>query len=182
MSDAYAHITKMVEPGTKIFTIPGGIDESLYTHPLPEKKERAVLAYMSYSGSEDIKGISVFEQAAKHVPYECRVIKDMNQALLMDVLRESKVYCQISFTECFGMTVLEAMACGCVPVVSNRGALPEVVGFSGVIVPYGGVMETAYAINRAMKMSGDSARQQAKKFSNDRRLSQLTALIKSIPM
>ena len=39
--------------------------------------------------------------------------------------------------ELFGLAVVEAMACGCVPVVSNVGPLPEIVenGISGILVP-----------------------------------------------
>ncbi|MDD3679369.1 MAG: glycosyltransferase family 1 protein [Candidatus Shapirobacteria bacterium] len=36
------------------------------------------------------------------------------------------LYCQPSFYEGFGMTVLEAMACGCPVVSSNTGSLPEI--------------------------------------------------------
>jgi len=39
-----------------------------------------------------------------------------------------------SFYEGFGMTPLEAMACGVPTVVSGRGSLPEVVGDTGLLV------------------------------------------------
>lgn len=48
---------------------------------------------------------------------------------------ESKVYVQPSIHEAFGCSVAEAMLCGCIPVVSDRGSLPEVVGTAGYIVP-----------------------------------------------
>jgi len=44
------------------------------------------------------------------------------------------LYCQPSFDEGFGLPVLEAMACGCPVVSSNRGSLPEVVGSAGLVV------------------------------------------------
>ena len=40
-----------------------------------------------------------------------------------------------SLMEGFGLTPLEAMACGTPVVVSDRGSLPEVVGDAGVVVP-----------------------------------------------
>jgi glycosyltransferase involved in cell wall biosynthesis len=39
-----------------------------------------------------------------------------------------------SFYEGFGLPALEAMACGTVPIVSNRSSLPEVVGDVGLLV------------------------------------------------
>ena len=39
-----------------------------------------------------------------------------------------------SLFEGFGLPIIEALACGTVPVVSNRGALPEVAGPHGVLV------------------------------------------------
>ena len=47
------------------------------------------------------------------------------------------VYCfpSVSGEETFGLTVLEAMACGVPPVVSDFDGLPSVVGDAGLIVP-----------------------------------------------
>ncbi len=39
-----------------------------------------------------------------------------------------------SFDEGFGIPPLEAMACGCPVIVSNQGALPEVVGSKGIAI------------------------------------------------
>lgn len=36
--------------------------------------------------------------------------------------------------EAFGNVVLEGMACGCLPIVSNTGGLPDAVGSAGVVV------------------------------------------------
>ncbi len=53
---------------------------------------------------------------------------------LLDLLRKTSVYVQASTHEGFGCSLAEAMLCGCVPVVSDRGAIPEVVGDSGIYV------------------------------------------------
>jgi glycosyltransferase involved in cell wall biosynthesis len=63
---------------------------------------------------------------------------------LDNIFAQSKVYLQLSYHEAFGLTVVEAMSMGCTPIVSNRTALPEIVGDCGVIVEpdnYDGVAE-----------------------------------------
>lgn len=53
---------------------------------------------------------------------------------LDDLLRRASVYVQASRHEGFGMGVAEAMLAGVVPVVTDAGALPEVVGDAGIVV------------------------------------------------
>jgi glycosyltransferase involved in cell wall biosynthesis len=55
-----------------------------------------------------------------------------------------------SFYEGFGLTALEGMACGTVPIVSNRSSLPEVVGKVGLQVNPDEPEELAAAIERAL--------------------------------
>jgi len=77
--------------------------------------------------------------------------------------------------------LVEAMACGCVPVVSDKGALPWIVGDSGIIVPYGNfIYITADAIERAMTMDGSKARERARYFSREKKQSAVKYLIREI--
>jgi glycosyltransferase involved in cell wall biosynthesis len=69
----------------------------------------------------------------------------------------AKVYVQPSLHEGFGMTVAEAMLAGCVPVVSDAGSLPEVVGDAGVVVARGESL--ADGIRRGLTMDGAAARE-----------------------
>jgi len=59
---------------------------------------------------------------------------ELPHAEVLNVFRQSKIYLQLSHYESFGVTVPEAMACGCHPIVSNRGALPEIVEEWGDVV------------------------------------------------
>lgn len=82
---------------------------------------------------------------------------------LRDMYGKAKIYCQLSMYESFGMALVEAMSCGCVPVVANSGALPEVVGETGFIVPYGDVGLTSKAIQDALRRGdGDKVRERTK--------------------
>jgi glycosyltransferase involved in cell wall biosynthesis len=66
------------------------------------------------------------------------------------LLGRAAVYCQLSATETFGCALAEAMLCECVPVVTNRGALPEVAGEVGFYTEYGDVEGTVAQIRRAL--------------------------------
>ena len=53
---------------------------------------------------------------------------------LAELMSGCAAFCLPSLWEGFGLTAAEAMACGARVVVSDRGALPEVVGDGGVVV------------------------------------------------
>jgi len=86
-----------------------------------------------------------------------------------DLLRwyqKAKVYVQASAHEGFGITVAESMLCECIPVVTDRFALPEVVGDLGFIVPYENEELTAKTIEKVLDAPdelGRKARERIKK-------------------
>ena len=98
---------------------------------------------------------------------------------LLEWYQKAKVYCQLSRYESFGMALAEAMACECVPVVTDRGAIPEVVGDTGFYVPYGDPKATAEAIKEALKSDrGKEARERIKRmFPVEKREEKLVSLI-----
>lgn len=71
---------------------------------------------------------------------------------LTAIMQQSSLYMQLSAYESFGMAVVEAMLCGCFPIVSDRAALPEVVGDAGFVVPYGDTALTVEAIRTALTL------------------------------
>jgi glycosyltransferase involved in cell wall biosynthesis len=58
-----------------------------------------------------------------------------------------------SRSEGFGLPALEAMARGCPVVASRAGALPEVVGDAGLLVPSGDANALAAALDRLLSDS-----------------------------
>ena len=72
---------------------------------------------------------------------------------LRTLLQSATVYVQPSLHEAFGCAVAEAMLSGCIPVVSDRGSLPEVVGESGRYVRPDDPRELAVAIQSVVEQS-----------------------------
>lgn len=52
--------------------------------------------------------------------------------------------------EPFGIVVLEGMACGCIPIVSNGGGLPDAVGNAGVVFERDNVASLVLAISSVL--------------------------------
>jgi alpha-1,2-mannosyltransferase len=60
---------------------------------------------------------------------ENRVIlmTDVPKPLLKQILLESKIYLHCAVNEHFGISLIEAMACGCLPIANNSGGPKEFV-------------------------------------------------------
>jgi glycosyltransferase involved in cell wall biosynthesis len=71
--------------------------------------------------------------------------------------RRAAVYVQASRHEGFGLAVAEAMLAGCVPVVMNVTAMPEVVGDAGVFVESQDPDDVAGGVRRALELGPDAA-------------------------
>ena len=72
--------------------------------------------------------------------------------------RRAAVYVQASRHEGFGLAVAEAMLAGCVPVVMNVTAMPEVVGDAGVLIESQEPEAVADGIRRALELGPDAPR------------------------
>jgi glycosyltransferase involved in cell wall biosynthesis len=66
--------------------------------------------------------------------------------------RRAGVYVQASWHEGFGLAVAEAMLAACVPVVTDAGALPEVVGETGVTIPAVDAGDIAAGVREAIAL------------------------------
>lgn len=162
-----------------ISMIPNFIDTSMCDTQLPEKEDLVVTAVCS-KFAYDYKGIPIFQRVAYMIPYETKILEHLPREEYENILKRAKVYCQLSRDETFGISLVEAMSYGCVPVVSDKGALPWIVGDSGIIVPYGDVTATANAIKKAMTMDGFKARERARYFSREKKQESIRTLIREL--
>ncbi len=56
-----------------------------------------------------------------------------------------------NWKEQFGRVLIEAMACGTVPIGSDSGAIPNVIGDAGLITPEGDITALAHALRRLLQ-------------------------------
>jgi glycosyltransferase involved in cell wall biosynthesis len=82
----------------------------------------------------------------------------LSDADLQDHYRRAAVYVQASSHEGFGLAVAEAMLAGCVPVVVDATAMPEVVGDTGVLIGSQRPPEVAAGVRRALELGPDEGR------------------------
>ncbi len=98
--------------------------------------------------------------------------------------QRSRVVVQASKHEAFGLSLVEGMLCGCVPVVTAAGSLPEVTGGCGVIVQNASPAAIAAGIGDALDQglaAGLAARRHVLwNFTLDERRRRLEALLERI--
>jgi glycosyltransferase involved in cell wall biosynthesis len=140
----------------------------------PGEKERAALTVGAIDHTTLVqKGQLPFVQAARELPdvrfvlagkwlddavEQLRAVAPPNVELtgwlsddeLQAAYRRAAVYVQASRHEGFGLAVAEAMLAGCVPVVMNVTAMPEVVGDAGVLIGSQEPAAVADGVRRAL--------------------------------
>lgn len=77
---------------------------------------------------------------------------------LESLYARASVYVQASRHEGFGLAVAEAMLAGCVPVVMDVTAMPEVVGDAGVLISSQDPDAVADGVRRALDLGPDAHR------------------------
>jgi glycosyltransferase involved in cell wall biosynthesis len=77
---------------------------------------------------------------------------------LRELYRRAGAYVQASRHEGFGLAVAEAMLAGCVPVVMNVTAMPEVVGDAGILIESQRPEDVADGVRRALALGPDANR------------------------
>jgi glycosyltransferase involved in cell wall biosynthesis len=86
------------------------------------------------------------------------------QEELDGLYNRAAVYVQASVHESFGLTVVEAMGAGDIPVVSHRGALPEVAGPHALFVDEGDPASVASGIREGLS-AGEERRVAAAEYA-----------------
>jgi glycosyltransferase involved in cell wall biosynthesis len=167
-------------PPSEVTVIHHGVPDPFGALP-EEPKERVALTVGAVDRSTLVqKGQLPFAKASRELPDvrfvlagkwldeavdDLRVVAGTNLELtgwlsyeeLLDNYRRAAVYVQASRHEGFGLAVAEAMLAGCVPVVLNVTAMPEVVGDTGVLLESQRPDEVAAGIRRALELGPEAA-------------------------
>ena len=95
-------------------------------------------------------------------PSNLSILPPMPREALVTYYRTSSVYCQPSYYEGgLGSSLCEAMLCGCVPVGTAVGGIPDAIGGSGFLVPFGDSSALKSALQEALT-SAPGIRDQAR--------------------
>ena len=159
-----------------IHTVYNGVDTDKFRPSQPPRENLVVTVATVDALNTRIKGLRTFAQASRAFPdHQFTIIGPTEEPAKQDLLainpclrflgaiphdeivpwfQRAKVYCQLSYRESFGLALAEAMSCGCIPVTTDRGALPEIVADQGFIVPYDDVTTTITALTSALREAG----------------------------
>lgn len=166
--------------GGNINLVSPGLDPNLW---LPGEKKEPVILTVATCPTEKrvrIKGVDLLIEAAdllpeveftiigvetelrESLPSNVTILPPVKEEKLLGYYQRAKVYCQPSRIESFSFALAQGMLCECVPVGTNVGGIPEVIGQTGYLVP----PENSEALASALKEALDST---AEKGSGARR-------------
>ncbi len=196
-------IRSLVRPA-RLRVLSPGIDCHFF-RPGDVERERLVVTVARITWAQwRVKGLDLFAAASRHLPDASFVIigpceddalarkiqglggdnlqivgRNHTPSEILAWYQRAAVYAQLSARESFGVAVAEAMACACVPVTTDVGALPRMVNGTGMLVAYGDPAAAAAAIEKALSLpSADDARQRVQRlFHADRREQELPLLL-----
>lgn len=138
---------------TPIQVIPNGFDTDFWRDLRKIRKPFSFISVATGTSNPSraiVKGYDLIEQlAALHPDWTFTLLGDSNYfspnqnvqvlgkmkpAELLDHYNSHQFYLQLSTSEGFPNALGEAMACGCVPIGSAVGAIPEIIGDTGIVL------------------------------------------------
>ncbi|MGZ4869708.1 MAG: glycosyltransferase family 4 protein [Halobacteriota archaeon] len=184
--DAERGARRSLDDTSRLERIYLGVDVHKY-RPLEVKRPVALTVGAVNQSNLKRKGLETFVRAAAYLPsiefvlvgtfaddainylrslasHNVTFTGFVSEQELVRCFQAAKVYVQVSAHEAFGVALAEAMACECVPVVTDRGAIPEVAGDAAIYVPFDDPKATAAGVQQAMRSeAGRAARERIEK-------------------
>jgi len=138
---------------TPIQVIPKGFDNTFWTDlgtHRPAQSFLTIATGISYRNRAIVKGIDLLLQLAEETPSatftiigdsrfktalpNVKVIGELPAEKLLEEFNKHQFYLQLSMAEGFPDALAEAMLCGCIPIGSAVGPIPEIIGDTGFVL------------------------------------------------
>lgn len=138
---------------TPIHVIPNGFDTDFWQDMSFDRKPNSLISVATGTSKQSraiVKGYDLIERLAAFHPeltitlvgdemysspaQNIKVLGKQNQTELLKLYNSHEIYLQLSTSEGFPNALGEAMACGCIPVGSAVGAIPEIIGTDHLIL------------------------------------------------
>jgi glycosyltransferase involved in cell wall biosynthesis len=201
---------KYVNCKNKIKTkmIYNGVDINIFRRNYNVKKEKNIITVCGASDIRTVlrKGVDFFVQVAfelphykfkiygleeeayryisKEKPKNLEIFHRISHSKLINEFSKAKVACQFSRYEAFGVAILEAMCCECIPIGYDYGGTSEVINNSGYLIPELNSKHAAKCIEKAINSNnsiGKKVRQESiKNFSFEKREKEIMLLLKNL--
>lgn len=174
-------------PEQRISLIYNGIDTDTF-RPLPDVRKRTMRLMTTASADQPLKGLRYLLEAMARLKPEypdlellvvgklkpggaterrlrrlqlidsVKFVSGISTEKLVEYYNEAAIAISPSLYEGFGLPAGEAMACGCAVISSDGGALPEVVGQAGIVVPAGDSAAMSEALKRLLRSPDERER------------------------
>lgn len=138
---------------TPIKVIPNGFDTDFWRDLRKERKQFSFISVATGTSNPSraiVKGYDLIENLAKNHPHwtftlagepdyqpkssNITILGKLKAEKLKELYNSHQFYLQLSTTEGFPNALGEAMACGCIPIGSAVGAIPEIIGDVGGVL------------------------------------------------
>jgi len=108
-----------------------------------------------------------YEKIKRLKPANVELIGDATRSEIVSKLSRAKIYLHAMVGEHFGISVVEAMAAGCIPIVHDSGGPKEVIGPFGYV--YKSTAECVECVNKALesKIEPQKIAERTKHFSSE---------------
>ncbi|MEZ7237848.1 glycosyltransferase family 4 protein [Rhodococcus sp. GXMU-t2271] len=172
-------------PDGRLRTIPLGVDTEVFAPPATERVAGRIVCVAS--ADAPLKGVANLLEAVAKLRTErqvelvlvtklaaggvteklieqlaigdsVRTVSGIDDGELAELLGSAQVAAVPSLYEGFSLPAVEAMACATPLVASRAGAIPEVVGDAGILVPPGDSEQLAAALARVLDDPAERAR------------------------
>jgi glycosyltransferase involved in cell wall biosynthesis len=100
-----------------------------------------------------IIGISPKMQQSIKAPVNVRLYPFLDQTAFISTLSQSQFFIQPSISEGFPNSFCEAMLCNCIPIGSSVGAIPLIIGDTGIIFPTNSTIESLRQVRELLAYS-----------------------------